>query len=124
MQLRDKVKLEDIWILWKDEQPVGYGLVNVDQRFLHISDLLLGRDIDAAQAVAAIVAEIESPYVQVSVSRPADIGSLQHTGYQIAHPSWAAFMVKPLVPEVTIEDACRLFGIGTDQFLISWLDET
>ncbi len=124
MQLRDKVKMEDIWILWKNEQPVGYGIANVDKRILYISDLLLKRDIDATQAVAAIVAEIESPYVQVSVSRPADIGSLQRTGYQIAHPSWAAFMVKPLVPGVTIEDARRLFGIGSDQFLISWLDET
>ncbi len=34
------------------------------------------------------------------------------------------FFVKPLVFEVTIEDTRRLFGIGTDQFLISWLDET
>jgi hypothetical protein len=25
---------------------------------------------------------------------------------------------------VTVEDARRLFGIGTDRFLISWLDVT
>ena len=25
-------------------------------------------------------------------------------------------------PDVTVDDAYRLFGIGTDQFLISWLD--
>jgi hypothetical protein len=28
------------------------------------------------------------------------------------------------VPEVTVEDVRRLFGIGTDRFLISWLDVT
>jgi hypothetical protein len=33
-------------------------------------------------------------------------------------------MVKPLVPEVTIEDTRRLFGMGSDRFLISWLDTT
>lgn len=33
-------------------------------------------------------------------------------------------MMKPLVSEVTIEDAHQLFAIGTDQFLISWLDTT
>jgi hypothetical protein len=33
-------------------------------------------------------------------------------------------MVKLLVPEVSAEDARRLFGIGTDRFLISWLDVT
>ncbi len=124
MHLRDKVRLEDIWILWKNEQPVGYGLANSDKSFLYISDLLLERNIDAAQAVAAIAAEIKSPYVQVSINRPVDIASLQRTGYQIAHPNWAAFMVKPLVPEVTVDDARRLYGIGTDRFLVSWLDVT
>jgi hypothetical protein len=29
-----------------------------------------------------------------------------------------------VVPEVTAADARRLFGIGTDRFLISWLDVT
>jgi hypothetical protein len=33
-------------------------------------------------------------------------------------------MVKPLIPDVTIEDARRLFGIDTNRFLISWLDVT
>ncbi len=124
MHLRDKVRLENIWILWKDDQPVGYGLANVDKTILCVSDLLLGRDIDATQAVAAIAAENKSPYVQVSLNRPVDIASLQRAGYQIAHPNWAAFMVKPLVPEVTVEDARRLFGIGSDRFLVSWLDVT
>ena len=38
--------------------------------------------------------------------------------------SWGAFMIKPLTSQVTVEDARRLFGIGTDRFLISWLDLT
>jgi hypothetical protein len=33
-------------------------------------------------------------------------------------------MVKSLDPSVTVEDARRLFGIGIDRFLISWLDTT
>jgi len=33
-------------------------------------------------------------------------------------------MVKSLTPDVTVEDARRLLGIGTDRFLISWLDMT
>lgn len=33
-------------------------------------------------------------------------------------------MMKPLVSDVTVEDARRLFGIGSDRFLISWLDTT
>jgi hypothetical protein len=33
-------------------------------------------------------------------------------------------MIKPLVPGVSVDDARRLLGIGTDRFLISWLDTT
>lgn len=124
MRLHDQVNLEDIWVLWKNEEPAGYGIGRADKSVLNISNLLLQSDIDAAEAVAAIAAEIKTSYVQVSINRPIDIASLRRSGYQVAHPNWAAFMVKPLVPDVTIEDARRLFGIGTDRFLISWLDVT
>jgi len=33
-------------------------------------------------------------------------------------------MMKPLVPNMTVEDARRSFGIGTDRFLILWFDTT
>ena len=33
-------------------------------------------------------------------------------------------MVKPRIPAVAIEGACRPFGIGPDRVLISWLDIT
>jgi hypothetical protein len=36
----------------------------------------------------------------------------------------SAIMVKPLIPKVTADDARRHFGIGTDRFLVSWLDVT
>ena len=122
--LRDKVKLEDIWILWENGTPVGYVFAHKNKLMLEISIQLLRMDIDASEAVAAVVSEIKSSYVQVAMSRPSDIASLQRAGWQVAHPNWGAFMVKPLVSDVTIEDARRLFGIGTDRFLISWLDTT
>ncbi len=123
-RLRDNVSLEDIWILWKNEQPVGYALAHVDKAMLKITNLLLRYGIDATEAIAAVVARVKTAYVQVRISRPSEIASLQRAGYQIAHPNWNAFMVKSLTPQVTVDDARFLFGIGTDQFLISWLDVT
>lgn len=124
MRLRDQVGLGHIWVLWRKKEPVGYGIAHTDKDVLNISDLLLQNDCDALEAVAAIAEEIKTSYVQVSINRPIDIASLRRNGYQVSHPNWAAFMVKPLVPEVTIEDARHLFGIGTDRFLVSWLDVT
>lgn len=123
-RLRDRVELENIQILWENDQPAGYALVSTDRSVLHVSNLLLKKGVNPAEAVAAIASPSTTDYVRVTVSRPDEISSLRQAGYQVAHPDWYAFMVKPLVPEATVEEARRLYGIGTDQFLISWLDTT
>jgi hypothetical protein len=103
---------------------VGYALVDVQKTVLKISSLLLKNGVDAAEAVAAVASMIKTGHVQVKISQPSEIASLRRAGYQAAHPDWEAFMLKPLTPKVTAEDARRLLGIGTDRFLISWLDMT
>ena len=119
-----RVNLSDIWILRENTRIVGYALAHMDQTMLTISNLLLKPEIDPAEAIAAVAADLKSGYIQVSISRPLEISSLQRAGYHVAHPTWGGFMIKPLVPEVTVEDARHLYGIGTDRFLISWLDVT
>ena len=118
------VSLGDIWILMENNHRVGYAIAHVDDGMLSISNLLLRPDIDAAEAVAAIAAELKSAYVQVSTSRPSEMASLKGAGYHVANPTWGGFMIKSLVPGVTVEEARHLFEIGTDRFLISWLDVT
>ncbi len=122
--LRHAVSLTDIWILYENNQIVGYALARLEQPLLSISNIVLRKHIDPAEAIAAVSAKLKSAYVQVKISRPIEIASLQAAGYHVAYPNWDTFMVKPLLPEVTFEDARRLFGMGTDQFLISWLDVT
>lgn len=114
----------DLWILLENNHPIGYAVVHAKQTMLSIRNLTLQAGRDAAEAVAAIAAVLKSAYVQVKISRPVEMASLRGAGYHVAHPDWSGFMVKPLVPEVSADDARRLFGIGTDRFLISWLDVT
>lgn len=123
-RLREKVNLDDIWIVSENTANVGYVFARKNNSVLQVNVQLLRTDIDTTEAVAAVVSKLKTSYVQVTVSRPADIASLQRAGYLVAHPNWSAFMVKPLVPNMTVDDARRLFGIGTDRFLISWLDTT
>ena len=123
-RLRDKVNREDIWVLWENNTVVGYVFARKEKSMLLIDVQVLRMDVNVAETIAAVVSEIRAPYVQVSMSRPSDIDSLRGAGWQVAHPDWGAFMVRPLIPDVTAEDARHLFGIGTDRFLISWLDTT
>jgi hypothetical protein len=110
--------------LWENNAVVGYAFARKEKSILLINVQVLRTDISAAEAIAAIACELNALYVQVTMSRPSDMDSLRHAGWQVAHPDWSAFMIKPLLPDLTAEDARRLFGIGTDRFLISWLDTT
>jgi GNAT superfamily N-acetyltransferase len=123
-RLRDKVRLEEIWVLWEGNTVVGYVFAHKENSMLFINVQVLRMDINATEAIAAITYELKADYVQVSISRPSDINSLRRAGWQVAHPDWGAFMVKPLLSDMTAEDARHSFGIGTDRFLISWLDTT
>lgn len=122
--LRDKVNRKDIWILIQNRQAVGYAFVHQEKSILKISNLVLRFGIDAAEAIAGILANIKAMYVEVMLSRAVDILNLKRAGFQIAHPNWSAFMLKPLSPDVDLDQARCLFGFGTDRFLISWLDTT
>lgn len=123
-RLRDKVSVDNLWILWEDREPVGYVFASRENLLLEINIQILRMDIDASEVVAAVVSNLKASYIKVTMSRPSDIAGLQRAGWQITHPTWDAFMVKPLLPDLTVDNARRLFGIGTDRFLISWLDAT
>lgn len=123
-RLRDKVSLDDIWTIWKDRTPVGFVFTSREGLLLKISLQILRMDIDALEAVAAVTSNLKASYVRVTMSRPSDFTSFRRAGWQTTHATRDAFMVKPLLAELTISDARRLFDIGTDRFLISWLDTT
>ena len=119
-----QVSLAELWIVRENNRPLGYAIARRDETLLTISNLALQQGVEAAEAVAALAAQLKSAFVQVNISRPVEIASLRGAGFHVAHPSYSSFMVKPLVPQVTFTDARRLFAIGTDRFLISWLDVT
>ncbi|MCL4490112.1 MAG: GNAT family N-acetyltransferase [Chloroflexi bacterium] len=116
--------VDDVWLLRGNGEPVGYALATVFGSILKVSHLLLVEGVDAAAAVSAIVQDLPVSYIQVRVDHASVAASLERAGYPTPRPSWSTFMVKPLVPDVTVQDARRLFGIGTDRFLISSIDVT
>jgi len=113
-----------VWLLWDGERLVGYALAELSGGVLTVTDLLLREGSDAAVAIAALAEASPADYVRVSLTRSSYLASLQRAGYQLAPQDWGAFMLKPLTEEVTVDDAVRLFGIGTDRFMMSWLDVT
>jgi hypothetical protein len=115
---------EALWLIREGDEMAGYALARVSESILAMDDLLLAGGVDASQEVAAIAKKTSAAYVQVRINHPPVAVSLARAGYPLALPGWSTFMVKPLTLDVSVDDARRLFGIGTDRFLMSPIDLT
>lgn len=123
VQLGD-LKVDDVWFLWNDEELVGYATAHLSDSVLSVSDVLLLNKADTASAIAALVKEMEVSFIRVRVYQKAETVSLLEAGFRMALPDWDTFMVRPLVRDLKSDYVRTLFGIGTERFLISWLDTT
>lgn len=119
-----EVGVDTVWLLRDGDQIVGYAIVNVSEAIATVSDLVLVDGVEAVSAVAAIARDSKVPYVRVAMNRPAVMADLRAAGYPAARADWGIFMIKALTSDATAEDARRLFGIGTDRFLMAWMDVT
>lgn len=89
-----------------------------------MNDLLLAEGVEAAEAVEALARETDPAYLRVFINRPSMAESLRRAGYPLELPGWSTFMVKSLEQGLRTDDFRRLFGIGTERFMISPLDIT
>jgi GNAT superfamily N-acetyltransferase len=114
----------EVWLLWDGGTLVGYALACLAETTLVIKNLLLAEGVDAADATSALAEGASVEYLRVRMDQPLVAASLRHAGYPPELADWSTFMVKSLVSDVTVNDACRLLGIRTERFLISAVDIT
>lgn len=118
------IDAEAVWLLWDGDAPVGYAIAQPSEQVLMVSNLLLVEGADAAEAIAAMARALAVAYMSVRIDHESVATSLRQAGYPPAQPGWGVFMMKPLTPEVTVEEARSLLAIGTERFLISDIDVT
>jgi len=124
LERRNYLRGEDLWIVWRGNEAVGYALAFLNTPVLRIANLLLFDGIDPLAAVAAVTHRTDAAYIQVTTDRLAHRDAFAQAGLLLATRTWGTFMVKPLVEELTVDDFRRLYGLGTDRFLISSMDIT
>lgn len=119
-----KIDEKDVWFLWENSELVGYIIVKISRSVLNIMDLLLVKGVNAVNAIASLARKLPAPYIQVKSNHPSITKSLSKIGARVVPQDWSTFMMKPLTSEAMNIDQKNLFGIGTYQFLFSWLDST
>ncbi len=116
---------DDAWLLRRNDELAAFAVGSIAGPILTVSNMLLTEAASPVEAVAAIARELPGrfAYLRVEVSCPVEAVSLEKAGFPTARPDWHVFMIKPLAG-ATVDDARRLFGIGTPHFQMSWLDVT
>ncbi len=115
---------QTLWILWQQDEPVGYAIGAQPQSVLRIDNLALLERVDPAAAVAALVRAVDALYVWVRIDRPRDAAALARAGFSVAKQDWDVFMVKPLAAGATVDQFRTLYGVDSGRFLMSYLDVT
>lgn len=117
------LNVDDIFLLSRNEEAVGYAIAQLKDTVLRVSDVLLLHGEDLTGAISILKEETGASCVRVRVNRNSDALLLERSGFRIASRDWDTFMMKSLTG-YDVKDACGLFGIGSEKFLISWLDTT
>lgn len=114
----------DIWPIRDGETVIGYALAQISGELMTMFDLLLAPGMNSAEAVASIIREVEVQFVRIRIEHLSIEESLVLAGYEPALPQYGSFMIKAVTLDVTVPDAVRLLGIGSERFMISTMDTT
>ncbi|HEX6383682.1 MAG TPA: GNAT family N-acetyltransferase [Anaerolineae bacterium] len=124
LHARNYLSAQNLWLLWWDDEAVGYAATSVNNALLRVGSLLLAESVDPVAAVAALAQATETTYVQVRVDRPHNATAFVQAGFQITKQSWGTFMVKALAPGADVGQFHEIYGLDSGRFLISYLDVT
>lgn len=119
-----RIEEENVWLLWEENELVGYFVAKYSGLILNIQDILLKKSVNPLTAITALVRKLPAPYIQVKSNYNSITESLSKREILFVPQDWSSFMMKPLTKEVMKLDLKNLFGVGTDRFLFSWLDCT
>ncbi|MFX0052569.1 MAG: GNAT family N-acetyltransferase [Candidatus Hodarchaeota archaeon] len=118
------IEENNVWFLWEENKLVGYLIASKTRSVLKVMDLLLTKGVNVVAAIASLIKKLPVSYIQVKSTYPLITESLGEVGGRVVPQDWSTFMMKPLTREAMDLDPKKLFGIGTDRFLFSWMDTT
>ena len=119
-----KLNEENIWLIWKRDQLIGYLIAKLSGSVLQIIDLTLLEKNDAIFVISTLSKHFLTPYIQVKSNHPSITRSLSKITGIYEPQDWSCWMLKPLIPNVVDTIPEELFGITSERFLYSGLDST
>lgn len=125
VEIGDVMSLDDLRVLWLDNDVVGYAVVRNSEDVFKVNDILLRDGTDSTAASAALLHESEAPYVQVTMNNHSPhLEDLRQANFRVSSSTWDVVMVRPLTDAMTADELRTAVGIGSDRYMMSWMDVT
>jgi GNAT superfamily N-acetyltransferase len=125
VDIGDAMGIDDLRLLWLDDDLVGYAVVRPSETMFKIDDILLRDDTSIMVATAALLRETQASYVQITMNNHSPhLEALRQAGFRVTSSTWDVVMARSLTNEMHTDDLRRFAGIGSNRYLMSWMDVT
>ncbi|MBK8905658.1 MAG: GNAT family N-acetyltransferase [Anaerolineaceae bacterium] len=125
VEIGDEIRLEDLRLLYQGNDLIGYAAVQTSDSLFKVDDILLLDEVDIVAAAAALLSESDAPFVQVTMNRySSHVARLQQAGFQVTATTLDVVMLSSLESNLDTPAMSPHFGLGTSQFMVSWMDVT
>ena len=125
VDIGDAMGIDDLRLLWLDDHLVGYAVVRPSETMFKIDDILLRDDTTIMAATAALLRETQASYVQITMNNHSPhLEAFRQASFRVTSSTWDVVMAKSLTNEMGIDDLRRFAGVGSNRYLMSWMDVT
>jgi GNAT superfamily N-acetyltransferase len=121
----DVMGIDDLRLLWSDNDLVGYAIVRPSKTVFKVDDILLRDDVSIMTATAALLREAQAPYVQITMNNQSPhLDKLAQSGFRVTPLTWDVVMGRAMTDTISVDDLRRFVGIDSHRYLMSWMDVT
>lgn len=116
--------LDLIGVFWKNDQLIGYVLGDKDGEILKIRELCCATEEDISSCINSLEAELKPKNILFNfISRKSIINNLIQYGFRFFNPTLNVYMIKDLKENQKIDQIQSIYGIGTDKFQMTSIDD-
>ncbi len=124
LHARRYLDAQALWLLWRDNELIGYAAATARGSLLEVTNLLLTDATAATAATKALARAAKTQYVCARLDQADDIQAFAQAGFHLANQGWGTFMAKPLTADATPAEFSQLYGLEEGRFLLSFMDVT
>lgn len=125
IEVGDILSIDQLRLICRDQDLVGYAAVRESQSLLAINNFLLLDSVTVVDAAAALLRTVTAPYIRIVTNSHSAYGEeLRQAGFRVTNSTLDVMMIKSLQETKTRDQLQQLFDVASGRFMMSGYDVT